>query len=180
MFLQVLTRTFGQRETLLARNHQSLLAQTDGDWFQTVIPDLERRGVPWANGNLSTVEAHGDWVWVLDDDDECVDAEFVAGLKWCVENDESDVVIVRMDHGSELGILPDDSHWQQAPAHGHIGMSAFIVRRDVWNRYRHLWQAVYHGDFLFIKGLWDAGVRFAWWDVVASRCQRGRMMGAAG
>jgi glycosyltransferase involved in cell wall biosynthesis len=179
MFLQVLTRTFGKRETMLARNHRSLLAQTDGDWFQTLIRDPGQRGAAWANGNLATVEAHGEWVWILDDDDECIDPEFVAGLKWCVEGDDADVVMVRMDHGPELGILPEDERWRQAPEHGHVGCSAFVVRRDVWNRFRHTWQALYHGDYLFVRGLWDAGLRFGWWDVVASRCQRGRMMGAA-
>jgi hypothetical protein len=41
-----------------------------------------------------------------------------------------------------------------------------------------LWQPVYHGDYLFIRGLWDAGLRFVWWDIVASRCQQGRLNGA--
>jgi hypothetical protein len=142
-----------------------------------VIVDSERRGVAWANVNLATVEAHGDWVWVLDDDDECIDSCFVAGLRsWSAG---ADVVMVKMNHGAPLGILPDDAYWEQAPEHTHVGMSAFVVRRDVWNGYRHLWQPEYHADFLFVRALWDAGLRFVWWDTVASRCQRGRLMGAA-
>jgi hypothetical protein len=142
-----------------------------------VIPDLERRGVAWAVANLATVEAHGDWVWILDDDDECIDPCFVAGLRsWCVD---ADVVMVRMDHGEPLGILPDDGTWEREPQLGHVGTSAFVVRRDVWNLFRPLWQPFYYGDFLFIHGLWGAGLRFVWWDTVASKTQRGSLNGAA-
>lgn len=180
MFLEVITRTFGKRPRMLLRNVLSMREQTDADWQQTLLHDTERRGVAWAVGNLATVEAVGDYVWILDDDDECAYPEFVADLKYAVTiYGHPDVVMVKMDHGEPLGVLPATGHWGNAPQEGCIGTSAFVVRRDVWNMYRPEWRAQYNGDFHFIRHLWDVDCIFAWLDVVASRTQSGRNMGAA-
>ena len=164
---------------MLLRNRLSLESQSDRDYEQTLLIDTERRGVAWAVGNLSTVEATGEYVWILDDDDECVMSDFVAGLKKIVESHTSpDIVIVRMDHGEPLGVLPANGDWGCEPRHGGIGTSAFIVRRDIWNLYRSHWQACYHGDYLFVRHLWDCDLNFVFWDIVASRVQRALSGGA--
>jgi len=54
---------------MLLRNRLSLESQSDKDYEQTLLIDAERKGVAWAVGNLSTVEATGEYVWILDDDD---------------------------------------------------------------------------------------------------------------
>lgn len=177
-WLEVITRTFRGRPQMLRRNLDSLLRMTDGDWRQTVIADTERRGVAWANANLRTVEPVGFYVWVLDDDDECVRPALVQELKAIWEIVQADVVVVRMDHGVELGVLPDQAHWREAPAEGHIGASALIVRREVWRTHRESWGERYAGDFDFIDAVMhDPALTIFWHDVVASRTQAGRNAG---
>jgi glycosyltransferase involved in cell wall biosynthesis len=177
-FLEVLTRTFGERPTMLLRNKLSLSEQTSKDWQQTLLVDEEKRGVPWAVGNLSTVEAEGEYVWILDDDDECIDPEFVEKLKeFVTAQNLPDVVIVRMEHTGH-GTLPPLDLFGQAPELGKIGTSAFVVRRDVWNANRFRWVENYTGDYFFIAAVYRKGYRFVWWDMVASRTQTGHNAGA--
>lgn len=172
MFLQVITRTMGNRPQMLARNQSSLAAQSDNSWAQTLVVDRECRGCGWANRNLSTIPALGQWVWILDDDDECILPTFVEGLRRIAERHTPDVIMVRMDHGA-WGILPDDAVWGREPQLGRIGMSAFVVRGDVWERTRAQWREVYEADFHYIHGLWATpGVRMHWWNVTVSRVQR--------
>lgn len=127
---------------------------------------------------LAYVEPAGEWVWVLDDDDECTYPHLVAGLKRIAADINPGVVFVRMDHGAPLGVLPNARHWGCAPVEGEIGTSAFVVRRDVWNAHRHNWGERYAGDYDFIAAVYASGVKAFWWDIVASRCQRGRLLGA--
>jgi hypothetical protein len=48
-FLQVVTKTFGELSTKLARNAASLATQTDPDWVKTLVVDSVGRGVAWSN-----------------------------------------------------------------------------------------------------------------------------------
>lgn len=110
-------------------------------------------------------------MWILDDDDECIEPAFIERLKTFTQDDPPAVVIVRMDHGP-LGVLPAEATWGQRPHVGGIGVSGFVVRADVWEATHDLWQERYDADGLYIGSLWDMGYRFGWLDVVASRCQR--------
>lgn len=123
----------------------------------------------------------GDWLWVLDDDDECCYPDLVADLRRIsAANPSVSVVFVRMDHGPDLGVLPDDETWGGEPVHGHIGCSAYIVRRDIWQAHAHAFSGGhYASDFDFIKAVWDSHPTVYWLDVIASRTQQGRMRGAA-
>jgi len=177
-FLEIITRTFGQRPGMLRRNLESLLALREADWRRTLVIDEAVRGVAWANARLRTVEPAGFYVWVLDDDDECCRPALVQELKaiWAVV--QADVIVVRMDHGPELGVLPDDARWREAPEEGRIGASALIVRRGVWMKHRESWGERYAGDFDFIAAvLADPTLTVHWHDVTASRCQTGRNAG---
>lgn len=116
---------------------------------------------------------------MLDDDDECICDSLVAEIKAIVAQHNPDVVFVRMDHGVGLGTLPDHDYWQRTPVEGHIGCSAFIVRKDVWQKHADAWGARYAGDFDFINAVWaDPEVTHYWHDRTASRVQR-RSLGAA-
>ncbi len=165
-FLQIITRTFGQRPTLLARCRESVALLCDADYVQTVIADDGGRGVAWANRNLSTVEAQGEWVWVLDDDDLCSDRELIARLRRVAAHQEPDVILVRVFHG-KWGLLPPDVRWGTRPVCGQYGGACAVVRRDVWDVHRAGWESIYAADFWFVNRLWDAGLRFAWLDVIA-------------
>lgn len=166
-FLEVLTRTTGRRPRLLRRCQDSLKQLGDPDWTQTLVEDREGRGVAWANLNLATVDAAGDWVWALDDDDLCCYADLVTDLKQLARGAEVDVVAVRVYH-SKFGLLPPYEMWGQRPMMGRIGGACVIVRRDVWQAHRDGWTEVYAGDFWYINKLWDAGLRWAWLPVIAA------------
>lgn len=166
-FLEVLTRTFGQRPMCLSRCRESLDLLRDPDWVQRLIVDDGARGVAWANRNLSTVEARGRWVWLLDDDDLCSDAELIAHLRGVVAAEKPDVVAVRVYHG-RWGMLPPCDLWGQGPVHGKIGPSNVIVRQEVWNRYRDAWPADYAGDYHFISALWGGGLRWSYLPIIAA------------
>jgi len=173
-FLEVLTRTNG-RPTMLERNRAGLMAQTDGDWTQTFLVDEIGRGVAWANQNLGRYAPNlvGDYIWVVDDDDECICPGFVAGLKTIVHKTACDVVMVRVDHGPSLGVMPRGRYWGSTPALTHIGFPAFVVRRALWQACADSLAPKRLGaDYYLIRAIWDRAPRVAWWDVVASRVQR--------
>lgn len=174
-FLEVVTRCF-RRPKMLTQNQASLRAQTDPDWIQTLIVDKVGMGVAWANENLALRAQHliGEYIWLLDDDDECILPTLVADLKWIVGARRVDVIMLRMDH-AERGILPDDPYWGQAVEAGHVGCSAYVVKRSIWQAYAWAWVPVpgaYDSDFNFIAAIWADQPRVYWHDVIASRVQR--------
>lgn len=168
--LEVVTRTFLQRPNLLARNLESLTLQTDSDWSRTLVVDAQARGCAWACANLATVEAVGDYVWVLDDDDLCCRNTLVAELRSILDQETlaPDVIMVRAYHG-KFGTLPSDATWLREPVCGKVGTSCYIIRRDVWNATHHLWREVYEADFWYIYDLWHMpGLRWYWHDHTAA------------
>ena len=173
MFLEIITRHLTTRPIMLTQQQASLAILTDSDWMQTLLIDDIGRGVPWANANLAICAPRlaGDYIWILDDDDLCIYPPLVNDLKAIVAKRDPDVVFVRMDHGAD-GILPDDENWGHAPVYGHIGTSAFIVRRSIWQAHACAWVAVRESDYTFIAHVWAAGPRVYWHDVIASRIQR--------
>lgn len=173
-FLEVLTRCY-KRPTLLARNQASLRAQTCDDWTQTLLIDDVGRGINWSHENLTRCAPalNGQYIWLLDDDDECIRPTLVAELKAIVATHNPDVIMLRMDHGPR-GILPEPGYWGNAPEHGHIGVSAYVVRREVWQAHAEAWSpGVYHSDFNFIAAVVsDNSVAVYWHEVIASRVQQ--------
>ena len=172
-FLEILTRTFNARPRMFAEHRASLAAQTDRDFIHTVLVDSDRRGIAWATEQMSAYAPRlvGDYVWILDDDDLCILPTFVAGLKQIAILNAPDVIMVRMDHGAGR-ILPS-ARWGKSPRVGEIGVSAFVVRRDVWQAHAGAWTpGKYTSDFEFINSIWQSRPVAYWWDVVASRCIR--------
>lgn len=119
-------------------------------------------------------EPRADWVWILDDDDECIHAGLVEDIRRIArERPTAGVIMVRMDHGPAMGILPDCNVWEREPVHGHLGMSSFIVRREVFKQHKEAWMRLrYQSDFDFIADVFRGGHEVVWHDVVASRVQR--------
>lgn len=169
MFLQILTRHLVNRPTSLLRCQQSLLNQTYGGWGQTLLIDDVGRGVEWANRNLAHYASRltGDYIWILDDDDICIERDFVRQLQfWCADN--PDVVMVRGDYANH-GVLPDGDYWGKRPVLNHVGSSNFIVRRDVWQEYADTWPNALAGDFAFIDAVFESDPYVKWWDKVVMR-----------
>ena len=127
-----------------------------------------------ANSSLSDYsdKLTGAYVWILDDDDLLIYPELVDDLKRIVEEHNPQVIFVKMNHGP-LGILPDDNHWQTPPQEGYIGVSAYVVERQLWQAHASAFASGrYQSDFDFINSVWRAGPKVYWHDVVASRVQR--------
>jgi hypothetical protein len=172
-FLEVLTRVFRRPRMLLA-NILSLEAQTDPDWQQTMLVDGEGRGVGAAQASLANFAAFvtGQYVWILDDDDLCTRPRLVQEVKAIVSEHHPNVVMVRMDHRNGR-VLPDDAHWQREPQLSYIGCSAYIVKRQVWQRFAPVFgEGKYTSDFDFIDAVLSSDPDIYWFDVVASRVQR--------
>lgn len=165
-FLQIVTRTFGRRPTLLARNQSSLAALRDPDWEQTLVVDEIGRGVNWANTNLANVPASSEYVWVLDDDDMCALPSLLSTLK---RLRAAQVIVMRTQHAL-FGVLPHNAHWGGRPVLGDCGWSNYFVRSDVWNAHRAVLanMACYEADHVFAAHLWDQGVGFVWHDAIAA------------
>lgn len=176
-FLEVLTRVLAtggrvRRPTLLARNQESMTAQTDPDWIQTLIYDYEGGGVAAANVRLRTQGASGEYVWQLDDDDLCVMPGLVAELKRLASIYEPEVFVVRVDHGEQMGILPPDGDWERNLHRYLVGGSSLIVRSDMWYAHRDAWGEAYDGDWNWICDVMRGCSNVVWLDQVAARVQR--------
>lgn len=134
-FLTVLTRHIPGREKLLERNHASLRTQSDPDYAQLVLLDIERRG--WAYARQMLIDAAqslvaeyaAEYVLILDDDDYMLEPDGIALMKMAA-HDHPPVVIFRGLH-AEMGRLPRRA-WQSRPEPGDIGVFDFILRADVY------------------------------------------------
>lgn len=169
-FLEVIVRTFGQRPNMLKRNLSSLENLHASEWTRMVVVDDKRRGVNWANRNLATIEAFGDYVWVLDDDDLCCRPTLLSELQTVVSRETlaPDVIMLRAYH-AVYGMMPSDANWQREPVCGNVGWSCFVVRREVWNAHRHRIAEEYASDWRFIHDLWlEPGLRWYWHDHTAA------------
>lgn len=167
-FLEVITRTFGQRPDMLRRCTESLQEMHDSDWTQQIVVDQVGLGVNWANANLATVDVSGTWVWILDDDDICVRPSLVDELKTIHLQAQPDVIMVRAWH-AKFGWLPDNAHWEHEPVCGKVGASSYLVKKDLWMLQRHRWRSVYEADYWFIHDLWEmSDLRWYWHDVTAA------------
>lgn len=171
-FLEILTRTFNARPRMFAAHKISLAMQTDQDFTHTVLVDSDRRGLVWATENMAAYAPRlvGEYIFVLDDDDELIRPTFVADLKELAVLYAPDVIMMRMDHGA--GCILPSARWGKSPRVGEIGVSAFVVRRDVWQAHAGAWlPGCYTSDFQFINSIWQARPQIYWWDVTASRVQ---------
>lgn len=177
-FLEVLTRCY-KRPVMLTCNRRSLTGQTSSDWAQTLLVDEVGQGIAESYRRMGKYAPNliGRYVWILDDDDECARFTLLAELKRIWEDHDPDVIMVRMEHGvnGQSNILPDASHWQRTDLQrGDLGVSAFIVRRELWQKHAPVMvdQAAYAADFDFISAILADQPRVYWHDVVASRVQR--------
>ena len=172
-FLEILTRTFNARPRMFAAHKASLAAQTDQDFIHTLIVDDVGRGIAYATEQMARYAPSlvGQYIFVLDDDDMLTLPTFVAGLKQIAVLNAPDLIMIRMDHGAGR-ILPS-ARWGKSPQKSEIGVSAFVVRRELWQAHAGAWlPGCYTSDFQFINAVWRARPIAYWWDVVASKCQR--------
>lgn len=146
-FLHIITRTY-KRPGLLLLNQKSLAMQTGKDFYQQVIEDKDGKGTAAANVRLRGVKARGRYVWVFDDDNVIMVADFLYELGLLVAREDPDVVVVSANYPSII-ILP--SIWP--PELGKVDAINLIVRGEVWDATRENWGDRHAGDFDWIKSL---------------------------
>jgi hypothetical protein len=169
--LEILTRCY-KRPAMLAANRAALQRQSSPDWTQTLLVDSDGIGIAATYERLASYEPGGDYVWILDDDDICVYDDLVADLHDIAYAHDPDLVMIKMDHSGF--ILPDKFTWQKPPQLGHIGVSAFVVKRKIWMRHRSAFvPGCHHSDFNFISDIFGRDYEVYWLDVVASKTQNG-------
>jgi len=178
-FLTVVTRC-NNRPELLYRNLSSWSEQSDQDFDHILLFDGENRGVEWANSNIAVNKdrVHGEYVYVLDDDDYLHCKDFVKILKKVAKENGPDVIMVKMYHGPSGKDLPDVGHWGSSGVFpGHVGTPCFVVRRDVWKRHIDSFQGKSMGDYRFIKELFEENYKIYWLDIRAAKVDAARFGG---
>jgi hypothetical protein len=127
-------------------------------------------GIAATYERLAEYEPEGDWQWLLDDDDLCVYPQLVEDLQQ-IDRLNVDVVMAKMERDGH--VLPDKFTWHRPPQLGHICVSCFIVRRDVWMNYRHAFApGEYASDFNFIHAVFQGKTSVYWLDKVIAKTQR--------
>ena len=176
-FLSILTPTY-KRPKMLEVCRQSIENLADGDYQHLVMVDETGIGVGGQYMQYKHVSHHliGEYIMVLCDDDMLIDCDMIADLKDIVSECSPDVIMVKWQYGDR--VLPDGGVWENAPREGHIGLSNWIVRGDLWRAMAHAYGNRYAGDFDFIASIW-AGVkdRIYWHDKIVVATQNGRGYG---
>lgn len=174
-FLTIITPTH-KRPQGLARAMASIAAQTAADAIEhLVLPDYVGRGIP---GMFATLPAyvqavHGEYVYLMGDDDELVAPTVVAEVRdFAHEQYNPPVVIVRCHKGS--WDLPKGQPWP--PVLAHIDLGNVITRADVWAAHVSAYasQRRYEGDFDFMSSVAAAGHAAAYLPLHMLRGQIGR------
>lgn len=170
MLLSIITRCY-KRPIGLRRNKMSLALQTVQDFEHILLVDNVGIGLKAAADRLA-IEApvliHGDYVYVLDDDDMLVDNEFVARIQEVVFLADPDIIMVKSDDGT-MGVLPTVKVWGKRPIYSQIGGQNYVVRADIWKRHAaHFISEQDRGDFAFIEELFHYDYTVYWLDAIVA------------
>jgi len=170
-FLTIYTPTY-KRPKALAVCVESVLTQHKGWHVQhLIVPDEVGLGIDGMYADIinHVDEVNGEYVFMLSDDDMLCNDKFVSNLlDFTKDNEKPEVIIIKAI--KEGRTLP--SIWNAKPQCGHIDLSCFVVRSDIWKANADKWGKRYEGDFDFINSLWEQGYQFNWMDVVAVKAQR--------
>lgn len=171
-FLSIVTRCY-KRPKMLYRCLESISKQTDGDYENVIIVDtVGIRSMPgeWHKQgehlHKYANRIHGEYVYMLDDDDYLVNFDFVKELKIICMERKPDVVLVKMSRPWLHQVLPDDSVWEKKPIMDHIGTPCFIVKRELWMDYVSNYFKGDAADFFFIDAIFKTNPKIYWWDKV--------------
>lgn len=167
-----------RRPKMLSVCIRSVIAQTDPDWEQVFIPDLQQRGLVWAN-NAMAHNAHrvqGDWVFHLDDDCKLIEPRFVERARAHLEKHPHSEVIMAKTRRPQLAtkVLPHPDVWGRKTAallRKANGM-CHIVRADVWRTCIPALGGGGGGAGRFIASLINTGAEFSWLDMIGSETQQ--------
>lgn len=168
-FLSIITRRY-KRPVGLARNRESILAQSDMDLEQIYITDNIGHGLLLANKSFGNPEVKalvdGKYVYLLDDDDFIREPDMVKQLKLIALQKDPDVIFFRMIIKNNMNgnYYPTAVCWQDRPMIAHIGGSCFVVKRELYMKYIHEFAKPRCGDFYFIDAIYRSGAKCYWYD----------------
>ncbi len=124
-----------------------------------VLPDHVGYGVPGGLfGRLHWLApaVRGQYVNLLCDDDTLAGEGVVSGLKaYAQAQGYPPLIIAPVQKGSLRLPLCDP---QGEPVSGHVDLTSYIVRLDIWQRFVHAYGNRYEGDFDHAHAMWQAGV----------------------
>lgn len=177
-FLTIVTRTC-DRPVLLTENILSVIQQEDRDLEQIFIVDHERLGRCAADQSfvhhLDRIE--GELVYILDDDCKLIEPGFVTELKeFYYGQGMPDVIMVRSSRPQLAPhMLPRVELWGKLKKLrvATTNCLCYVVRRDLWKKY--IFTFGEHRscpDWYFLEALRDAGLSFAWLDLVVAKTQQ--------
>lgn len=181
--LSIVTRHYVKRPKLFDNCVESVKMQTCDDYEHIILEDTVGRGVDWANKQFErhAKDVGGDYVFILDDDDRLITDRFVTLVSRIKSLIEPDLIVVKMNHGKRLGILPNDAYWGIGlPPFSNIGVSAVIPKREIWVDAVKCFAPRTGGDYPFIKKCFELADEIIWIDEVVSECQVGPMYGGSG
>ena len=108
----------------------------------------------------------GEYVHVLADDDELINADVVAKVKaFAIAQNAPDVILVNSWKQFEQGWLKLPLNWDGVPVKGWVDLGCIITRRDVWQQHAHAYGSEYEGDHSFLSAVHAAGHRIARFDL---------------
>jgi len=167
--LTVVTRHLLSREEQFAVCAASLRVQTDQDFQHLVLEDSKGHGIEWANRQLIVHKdkVYGDYVFILDDDDQLISENFVAEIRDIVIANDPDLIVMQMDHKGR--ILPKQG--MRCPGFGEIGISAVVVQRDVWMQAIEAFEPKRGGDYPFLTRCYELADKIMWIKKAMSKMQ---------
>lgn len=174
--LTVITPTY-KRPVGLKMCQASVQGQDRSEDIQhLIVVDEVGKGVGGMYADLPHVneDIAGEWVYVLSDDDVLIFPRVLNLIEQVeAQAPEAQCIMVKMFCNGR--VLPWPQCWQAAPLMGGVTLSNWIVRKET--HIAHPFGARYEGDFDAIESMWNAGVVFAWADVVLSASQCGANFG---
>lgn len=149
---------------MFAKAKKSLATQIDPDYEHIIIVDTEGKGLYEANKSLAENKhrVRGQYVFILDDDDYVSSRYFIRHLKNIVNQHKVDIILFKAYRKPFSQVLPSRRVWGKRPILGDIGSCCFVVRRAIWQKHIHEFGRPKHGDYHFIKALFDKKYSLYW------------------
>jgi len=172
-FLSVLTRHFIKRPNYLVDCKKSLSQQTDVDFEHIIFIDNVGRGMAYANKMFTilkdSIQINADYIFILDDDDIILYKDFIKDVKKILEEDDYDIIFFKGHIGNR--ILPK-LKWNIKPQFDDIGSFNFIMKKELYDKYIHLWgETDRGGDYRFLNAAFNNSSKHKWWDKIVCKTQ---------
>ena len=158
---------------MLARNRESLFAQTDTDFEHIMLIDEIGMGIPQTHFWIVEEKKRpkGQYILILDDDELIDDQEFIANMKRIAKKHDPDIIMFRNDR---MGfVIPTNDRWGRRPECGYVGMACFAVKAEPWRLHIEAINKLHNaGDFTFLDALFEAGHSAYWHDKIVTKAQQ--------